>query len=119
MERYTNTDDWATGIAPLPTVPGDAPGPVAPPIQCGLCSSLHVLVIGLAWNMDYHTGEAHYGYEVRCEECHRFSAFAHAEAGRECDALLTRARLAQAQQRATRQTLLGRITARLSAHGIY
>ena len=117
MGWYANTEDRAARPAPLPADPSDMPG--VPPIQCGLCSSLHVLVIGVAWNMDYHSGDAHYGYEVRCEECHRFSAFAHAEAGSECDGVLARGRLAQAQQRATRQTLLGRITARLSAHELH
>ena len=103
--------------APAPIVP--PPAPAAPPPHCGLCGSRHVLIVGLAWNMDHHTGDAHYGYEVLCEECHKFSASAHLEHAAECDSLWAQARATQAHRRAAKQTLLTRITARLTLRDIH
>jgi hypothetical protein len=129
MERYHTTEDWTRQTVQLPTDPPEPPAlraadPVAPIpapllVRCGLCGSPHVLVVGLAWNMDHHTGDAHYGYEVVCEECHKFSAYAHVETGGECDTLWVHARAAQAHRRAARQTLLARITARLTGHDVH
>jgi hypothetical protein len=132
MDQYETGEDRADVAALLPADPPEdplrpPPAPVAPPpllapplaIHCGLCGSPHVLIVGLAWNMDHHTGDAHYGYEVLCEECHRFSASAHIEQATECDALWAQARATQATRRATRQTLLARITARLTLRDIH
>jgi hypothetical protein len=126
MERYHTAEDWRQTTVQLPIEPPDPPpaapaAPAAPTLRlrCGLCASPHVLVVGLAWNMDHQTGDAHYGYEVVCEECHRFSAFAHGETAAEADALWVHARAAQAARRATRQTLLARLTARLTGHDMH
>lgn len=127
MKPHESTENRASPAARVPTEPArdplagppattdDAPAPAATlPLRCGLCGGHHVLIVGLAWNMDHQTGDAHYGYEVLCEECHKFSAFAHAESAIECDRLWALARATQAARRAAvKQTLLTRITARL------
>jgi hypothetical protein len=131
MDQHETGEDRASVAAPFPADPPEdplrpasvpTPPPVVPPAlatHCGLCGSPHVLIVGLAWNMDHHTGDAHYGYEVLCEECHKFSASAHIEQATECDSLWVQARATQAHCRATRQTLLARITARLTLRDIH
>ena len=114
--RVTRAVAATAHVVPVAPPPLLAP---APAIHCGLCGSPHVLIVGLAWNMDHHTGDAHYGYEVLCEECHKFSASAHIEQATECDSLWAQARATQARRRAARQTLLARITARLTLRDVH
>ena len=125
MKPHESPETRAALAAPVPTepardplvtpaTPDDAPEAAPLLLRCGLCGSRHVLIVGLAWNMAHQTGDAHYGYEVLCEECHKFSAFAHAESATECARLWALARATQAQRRAAiKQTLLTRITAHL------
>lgn len=119
MDQHDTIEDRASLAAALATgPPADSPHP-ALATHCGLCRSPHVLIVGLAWNMDHHTGDAHYGYEVLCEECHNFSASVHAEHATECDSLWAQARATQAHRRAAKQTLLARITARLTLRDVH
>jgi hypothetical protein len=50
-----------------------------PDTRCGQCQSANVLVLALQWCVAYHSGDAYYDYEVRCQDCGTFSVFSYAE----------------------------------------
>lgn len=50
-----------------------------PKTLCGYCKSKNVLVITLQGCVHPMSGDAYYDYEVVCEDCGGFTAFAYAE----------------------------------------
>lgn len=50
-----------------------------PGTECGFCQSKNVLVISLQGCVSWNSGDAYYDYEVKCQDCGKFSSFSYSE----------------------------------------